>query len=101
VEFIKKDTRFFFPRTDCPGFSGDNPIEWVRKCNSYFVMHQVPTMYKTHLATIQFHGLASEWYDGYLIDHEPPDWENLVILVQRHFTKPNSKNTLEEWKSMH
>jgi hypothetical protein len=72
-EFIRKETRVVLPRADCPGFNGDNPVEWMRKCNSFFEMHQVPIPYRTHLATMQFHDVASEWYDGYLLDHEPPD----------------------------
>jgi hypothetical protein len=48
------------PRADCPGFNGINPIEWLRKCNSFFDMHLVPTAYRTHLATMQFHDSANE-----------------------------------------
>jgi Retrotransposon gag protein/RNase H-like domain found in reverse transcriptase len=64
-------------------------------------MHQVPSVHKTHLATIQFHGLASEWYDGFLMDHDPPDWATLVQLVQKRFVKPSARNALEDWKSLH
>jgi hypothetical protein len=72
-EFIRRETRVVLPRADCPGFNGDNSVEWMRKCNSFFDMHQVPIPYRTHLATMQFHDVASEWYDWYLLDHEPPD----------------------------
>jgi Ty3 transposon capsid-like protein len=85
---------------DCPGFTGDNPIEWVRKCNSFFELHQVPMNLRTQLATMQFHDSASEWYDGYLIDHEPPDWIELVKLVTNRFKRVNSRNTLEELKGL-
>jgi hypothetical protein len=27
---------------DCPSFNGDNVIEWVRRCNSFFEIHQEP-----------------------------------------------------------
>jgi hypothetical protein len=26
-------------RADCPSFHGDNIIEWLRRCTSFFVMH--------------------------------------------------------------
>jgi hypothetical protein len=51
-DFIKRDIKFQFPRSNCPDFNGDNPIEWVRKCNCYFFMHQVSHIHKTHLTTI-------------------------------------------------
>jgi Retroviral aspartyl protease/Ty3 transposon capsid-like protein len=49
---------------------------------------------------MQFKELASEWYDGFLIDHEPPDWEGLVRLVNARFKKITTKNTMEELKAL-
>jgi Retrotransposon gag protein len=99
-DFIRRESKFHFPRSECPGFNGDNPVEWLRKYHSYFELHQIPDMYKTHLATIQFHERASAWYDDYLIDHDPPPWRELVRLVQSHFTNPVSNNTLDDLKHM-
>jgi hypothetical protein len=50
--FLKREPKFKLPRSDCPGFGGDNPIEWIRKCRSFFELHQVPVPYRTHLATL-------------------------------------------------
>jgi hypothetical protein len=33
-------------------------------------MHQVSDHLRTKLATNQFHDKASEWYDGFLMDHD-------------------------------
>jgi hypothetical protein len=49
---------------------------------------------------MQFHDTASEWYDAYLIDHEPPRWEELIIMVNSHFKKINARNILDELKSI-
>jgi RNase H-like domain found in reverse transcriptase/Reverse transcriptase (RNA-dependent DNA polymerase)/Integrase zinc binding domain/Retroviral aspartyl protease/Integrase core domain/Retrotransposon gag protein/Chromo (CHRromatin Organisation MOdifier) domain len=100
VEIIRKEGKFQIPRFDCPGFYGDNPTEWQRKCQSFFELHQVPPQYRTHLATMQFHDAASEWYDGYLISHDPPNWVELVRLVNCRFRKVNAKNSLEEFKNL-
>jgi hypothetical protein len=59
-DIIKCEPKFQFPRQDCPSFNGENPTKWIRKCNTYFALHQVPHTYKTHLSTIPFHGVASE-----------------------------------------
>jgi hypothetical protein len=88
--------RYHLPRADCPSFIGDNTIEWVRKCTSYFEMHQVPDHLRTKLATNHFHDKASEWYDGYLMDHDPPDWSELVRLVRKRFNRQVSHNGMEE-----
>jgi hypothetical protein len=88
-DFLRTESKFQFPRSDCPGFGGDNPIEWLRKCRSFFELHQVPIPYRTHLATLQFHADASDWYDSYLLDHEPPGWDELVSLVTTRFKRAN------------
>jgi Retrotransposon gag protein len=50
---------------------------------------------------MQFHASASEWYDGYLLDHDPPDWVELVRLVNSRFKKAVSRNSLDELKSLY
>jgi Ty3 transposon capsid-like protein len=59
-------------------------------------MHQVPDHLRTKLATNQFHDKTSEWYDGYLMDHDPPDWPELVRLVRKRFNRQGSHNGIEE-----
>jgi hypothetical protein len=65
LERTDRVDRYIIPRADCPVFNGDNIIEWLRKCQSYFKMHQVPDHLKTRLATQQFSDKASEWYDEF------------------------------------
>jgi Retrotransposon gag protein len=89
------------PRADCPGFNGDNVIEWIRRCNSLFEMYQVPPPYKTKLATMQFAGPASEWYDCFLIDHDPPDWTDMVRRVRKRFQLRITKNGMKELIELH
>jgi hypothetical protein len=36
---FRRDSRFQFPRADCPNFNGTRPVEWVRKCNSFFALY--------------------------------------------------------------
>jgi hypothetical protein len=35
------------------------------------------------------------------MDHDPPDWETLITLVHKRFTRVNVKSALEEWKASH
>jgi Ty3 transposon capsid-like protein len=76
-------------------------MEWLRRCQSYFEMHQVPDLLKTKLATMQFSSHASGWYYGFLIDHEPPDWPTLVRLVRKCFQRTSIKNGMEELNDSH
>jgi hypothetical protein len=94
-DFLHREGKFHFPKSDCPGFNGTNPIEWLQKCTSFFELHQVPAIYRTHLAILQFHDKANEWYDSYLLDHVPPDWNELVQLVNGRFNVPITRTL---WK---
>jgi Retrotransposon gag protein len=100
MDFLRRDSKFHFPRSDFPGFNGLNSVEWLCKRQSYFVLHHKPLQYRTHLATMQFFDVASEWYDGYLINHEPPNLGELVRLVTSRFKKLLSKNSLDELKGL-
>jgi Retrotransposon gag protein len=99
-DFLKREPKFQLTRSDFPGFGGDNPIEWLHKCRSFFELHQVLVPYRTHLATLQFHADASKWYDSYLLDHEPPGWDKLVALVTTRFKRANYRNTLDELRCL-
>jgi hypothetical protein len=59
VDLQRRDFRTSLPRADFPVFTGDNP---VRKCRSYFDIHQVPEEYKTRYATLYFQDRADECY---------------------------------------
>jgi Ty3 transposon capsid-like protein len=50
---------------------------------------------------MQFQALANEWYDGYLLEHDPPDWVELVRLVTTRFKIVLGKNSLDELRSLH
>jgi hypothetical protein len=40
--------------------------------------------------------MASEWYDGLLIDHDPSDWPELIRLVRKRFNHFRSRNAMED-----
>lgn len=60
----------------------------------------MPEILKTKLAIIQFQDRANEWYDGYLMKHEPPSWYELVRLVLKRFKRNSTRNALEELKKL-
>jgi hypothetical protein len=95
-----RESQFQFPCDDCPGFTGTKPVEWVRKCNSFFSLHQVPDNYKTHLTTIQFHDSANDWYYIYLMDHDPHNWPTLVRLIQKYFQLGIANTGLDDLKTL-
>jgi Ty3 transposon capsid-like protein len=95
------DDRYQVPRTDCPSFDGTNTVEWLRRSQSYFEMHRVPDHMRTHLAMIQFQHRASEWYDEFLVDHDPPPWPDLVRLIRKRFNRIGTKNGMEELLDLH
>jgi hypothetical protein len=51
-DFNTPQPKFNLPRMDFPSFNGEHPIEWIKNCESYFEVFQVPEMHKSRLATM-------------------------------------------------
>lgn len=61
----------------------------------------MPERYKTRYASLYFHGRADEWYGGYIMENEPPSWNELTELVKRRFKKKSSKGAVAEFQRVH
>lgn len=97
----RRDFRTPLPHADFPFFTGDNPLDWTRKCRIYFEIHQIPEEYKTHYATLHFQDRANDWYGGYLMENDPPPWPFLMELVKRRFQKRGGRSAVDEFKRLY
>lgn len=43
---------------------------------------------------------ADEWYGGYIMEHDPPSWPELVDLVRRRFKKKGNRSAIDEFKRL-
>jgi hypothetical protein len=49
------------PQQEFPKFSGSNPKFWIKQCESYFNLYDIPSSHWVKLATINFVGTAAFW----------------------------------------
>jgi hypothetical protein len=50
------------PKIDFPTISGDEPVNWLRQCEKYFSLPNVPMEIWVSLATLHYHGMAYTWW---------------------------------------
>jgi hypothetical protein len=50
------------PKLDFPPFLGDEPVNWLRQCEKYFALANVPIDTWVPLATLHFYGVAQTWW---------------------------------------
>ncbi|CAO2832271.1 unnamed protein product [Amaranthus hypochondriacus] len=64
---------YFAPEFEFPKFNGQNPNEWIRKCNKYFDLCKIPDDQKVdfaslHMTNKQPHRLLVTWlYNHWLL----------------------------------
>lgn len=61
-EFLGKIPRHNFPKIELVMFRGDNPREWVRKCNKYFLLNKISKDHKLLVVEIFLKGKADNWF---------------------------------------
>ena len=54
-----------FSKLYFPTFEGENPTDWVYKCETFFKYNEVLKHEKVGIASIYLEGKALEWYQGY------------------------------------
>ena len=52
------------PKVELPFFEGYRPQEWIRKCEKYFLVHQIPELQKVEIVEMYLEGMAEIWFQG-------------------------------------
>lgn len=62
------------PKLDFPNFNGSHPREWLRKCESFFQLYQIPAEQQMDLAKLHLEGQADLWYQSFKKDKGTISW---------------------------
>ena len=49
---------------ELPFFEGDRPQEWIKKCEKYFLVHQLPKDQKLEVVEMFLEGTVEIWFQG-------------------------------------
>lgn len=88
------------PRVDFPKLFGENPMQWIRKCNKYFHLNCVNEAEKIATAAIYMEGKIDLWYWEYVEGMEGLAWEEFGRLVIERFSNAEGVNLVAQFNKL-
>lgn len=76
-----------FLQLEFPRFYGSNSKIWVKKCENYFDICDVPLEHWVKLVTMHFDSSAAFWMQSIELDLKRLSWENLCRAVVDRFQR--------------
>ncbi|CAH9132841.1 unnamed protein product [Cuscuta epithymum] len=76
-------------KIDFPRFNGENARGWIRKCQRYFLIHNMSDFEKITLVGLYVEGNVENWYMDRIVGKESMGWDAFVILFLDRFSKEN------------
>ncbi|XP_078167208.1 uncharacterized protein LOC144561976 [Carex rostrata] len=99
-DYQHNSQRVNLPRIDFPSFGGGSPVDWFEECKFYFDMYQIPEEYKTRMATMNFFGVAKEWFSSFRLGHANPPWPVLVDEIFVRFRPRKGSNSVIQMRKI-
>jgi hypothetical protein len=75
------------PHQDFPKFDGTSPKLWIKRCDSYFDLYDIPPDNWVKLATIYFIGTAAFWMQTIELNLRQCPWDTFCNHGVDHFDK--------------
>ncbi|XP_027118691.1 uncharacterized protein [Coffea arabica] len=89
------------PKVDLPFFEGDRPQVWIRKCEKYFLIHQLPEDQKLEVMEMYLVGKAEIWFHGVKRRKGRISWEEFCELLKKRFGDRGRRDEVEEFNKLH
>ena len=91
---------FRFRKLEMPVFDGTNPDGWILKAERYFGLNQFSNDEKLEAAVVAFEGDALLWFQWETKKRKMVLWEELKILLLKHFRSMNTGSLYEQWLAL-
>ena len=88
------------PKLELPLFYGENPQEWLRKCNKYFLNYQVPENQKVDVVEMFLEGKADRWFQELKIEKSGISWKEFEELLCKRFCNKICRDIVEEFNKI-
>lgn len=76
----------FKPKWDFPEFDHVNPIFWIRQCETFFQMNQVPTYHYMDYVIYHLSKRVKTWLEGYVSNNRGEvQWIHFCKIVCKKF----------------
>jgi hypothetical protein len=84
--FEKKKLSIARPKLDFPTFLGDEPFNWLRQCEKYFSLTNVPMESWVSLATLHCNGITQTWWRSLRAPSSYVHWTQFCNMVSNRFS---------------
>ncbi|KAJ3684022.1 hypothetical protein LUZ61_013186 [Rhynchospora tenuis] len=101
IESANKSVHLTLPKLDFPYYDGGDPIKWKMDSEFYFEMYNIPGMFKTRMAVMNFSEELHEWYLSITPEGQLLAWGILVDEVMARFKTYNVRHPVDEFKMVH
>ena len=88
------------PKIDLQLFSGENPREWLRKCDKYFMNYQILENQKVEIIEMYLDRRADKWFQGIKLERPGLSWTEFGDLLCKRFTDSICKDIVEEFNKL-
>ncbi|XP_020104448.1 uncharacterized protein LOC109721311 [Ananas comosus] len=88
------------PRLEFPHFNGDNPQNWVRRCEKYFEIYGIKEHQKLEVATMHMEPKVDTWFHGYIAEKGVVSWEIFAQDVCKRFDSNGLRDVVEEFNKL-
>jgi hypothetical protein len=85
------------PKLDFPTFSGENAMGWLRQCEKYFSLANVPMDIWVSMATLHCQGVAEHWWRGVRIPSGFMQWSVFTNMVLDRFSPVSHYGVVEQF----
>nr|CAD1831413.1 unnamed protein product [Ananas comosus var. bracteatus] len=81
-------------------FEGENPRNWVRRCEKYFEIYGIKEQQKLELVTMHLEGRADTWFQGYMAEKGVINWALFSEEVCQRFDGMGMSDVVEEFNKL-
>lgn len=85
------------PKSDFPSFDGSNPKIWIKHCENFFDVYDIPDGMKVKFALMNFLGSAAFWMQSIEVNLRTLSWEELCKSVVTRFERDQHNQIVRQF----
>lgn len=91
---------FSHPKVELTHFKGEDPRSWIRKCNKFFMFHQVSDALKCELVEMYLEGKADNWFQSVKFVKGNISWLEICEALIKRFDRKGGIDEHEEFNKL-
>lgn len=88
------------PKVEISDFNGENPRNFIRKCEKYFRFYSIAEEEQIEIATMRFGDIADNWLQGWVSDQTNSSWSQFSKDLCERFGEKSSMEIVAEFNKL-